>query len=720
MHTRRLHFVSGALLALLIGVGAHLLAQQKSAVPAFTDGDWPRFAGDFAGTKYSKLTQINTTNVSKLVQAWTFAGIGAQQTPIVVNGILYASASSGVVAIDGATGEVVWRYGAAPAAGGAGGGRDAGGGRGRGAGGPGAGAPAAGAPVAGAGGGAPAAAQANPATGEGQDGTPPPAARGGGAGRGAGGAGRGAPAGGRAAAVPTAEGPGSAPSSRGIAYWPGDGTLTPRILMMVGERLVALNATNGALDTAFGTGGFVDIGVNWGGVPLVFKNIVVVGSNNGEVTLGDDPGDTTAYDARTGAKLWTFVSVAQPGDPNHAAAWLNDGWKKRQGVNHWGWYFTLDEQREILYTTFGSPAGNYWGGDRPGSNLYANSVVAVDVNTGKYLWHFQTVHHDLWDSDQPSPPTLVDVNVGGRRVPALGLIGKTAWMFLLDRTNGKPLFGVEERPVPKGTVPGEWYSPTQPFPVKPAPLARVDFKKEDLVKAADTTPEHEQNCLALYEKAGGFYNAGPFTPFVFHEDGAPPASTIQFPGNGGTNWGGPAGDPSLGYIFAFTQDAALTGWIEKKREGGNYGSGNGSPQPYDRGSITGPGPYSGFAASMGQGLPQGPCQRPPWGRLTAVNAATGEFAWQIPLGITDGLPPEKQNTGRGGSSGPIATAGGLIFIGTTSDARFRAIDSKTGKELFVTRLNATGSATPMTYQARNGKQYVVQAAAGTLNVFSLP
>ena len=471
----------------------------------------------------------------------------------------------------------------------------------------------------------------------------------------------------------------------------------------------------------FGTGGFIDMGVTWGGVPLVYKNIVVVGSNNGEVTQGPSPGDTKAFDARTGAKLWNFASVAQPGDPNHAKSWLDDGWKNRQGVNHWGWYFTLDEQREILYTVFGSPAGNYWGGDRPGSNLYGNSVVAVDVNTGKYLWHFQTVHHDLWDSDQPSPPTLIDVTRNGRRVPALGLISKTAWMFILDRTNGTPVFGVEERPVPKGDVPGEWYSPTQPFPVKPAALARMDFKKEDLVTAADTTPEHEKNCLALWEKAGGFYNAGPFTPFLYHEDGAPPRRPpIQFPGNGGTNWGGPAGDPALGYIYAFTQDAALTGWIEKKRPGGNYGSGNGSPQPYDRGSITGPGPYSGFTASMGPGLPQGPCQRPPWGRLTAVNAATGDFAWQITLGVTDGLAAREAEHRARRFSGTDGDGGRSGVHRHDRDARFRAIDSRTGKELFVTKLNATGNATPMTYQGRSGKQYVVQAAAGTLNVFALP
>ena len=701
MHKRVL-YGAAAVFAAFGAVGAHLAAQQPRSVRAFTDADWPRYAGDLAGTKYSKLTHINTRNVSTLVQAWTFPGVGTQQTPIVVDGVLYATTPGGAVALEADSGKLIWRYGLEPAPGG--GGR---GGRG-----------APGAARGGAGRGA-----APPESDAAQDGAaqgePTPAARGAGPAPGggrAGGAGRGV---GRGDAVPTAEGPGGAPSSRGLAYWPGDGTMPPRLLMTVGRRLVALTAADGTLDTSFGTSGFIDMGVNWGGVPLVFKNIVIVGANNGEVTQGPSPGDTKAFDARTGAKLWNFASVAQPGDPNHRT-WLDEGWKNRQGVNHWGWYLTVDEQREIVYTSFGSPAGNYWGGDRPGANLYANSVVAVDVNTGKYLWHFQTVHHDLWDSDQPSPPTLIDITRNGRRVPALGLIGKTAWMFILDRATGAPVFGVEERAVPKGEVPGEWYSPTQPFPVKPRALARMDFTKDDLVTAADTTADHEKNCLALYEKAGGFYNAGPFTPFLFHEEGTPPKSTIQFPGNGGTNWGGPAGDPTLGYVFAFTQDAALTGWVEKKREGGNYGSGNGSPQPYDRGSINGPGPYSGFAASMGPGLPQGPCQKPPWGRLTAVDANTGEFAWQITLGVTDGLPPEKQNTGRGGSAGPIVTAGGLVFIGSTSDGRFRAIDSRTGRELFVTRLNATGTASPMTYQGRNGRQYVVQAAAGTLNVFALP
>ena len=635
---------------------------------AFTDGDWPSYTGGLAGTRYSKLKQINTANVANLKTAWTFAGVGAKETPIVIDGVMYVSTTTGALALDADTGKEIWRFGAVPAAGG--------GGRG--------GARGAAAPAQG-----PAPAVGLPA---------PPAVTGGG---GRGGA---APAGGAAAG-----------NAQGVAYWPGDATHPARILIMAGRRLVAINAKTGQPDPTFGTAGSVDTGVNWNGVPLVYKNAVILGAFHGEVNFGDTPGDTRAYDARSGDKLWSFSSIAKPGDPNFAAAWLDDGWKRRQGVNHWGWYLTADEQRGIVYTSFGSPAGNYWRGDGPGTNLYANSVVALDANTGKYLWHFQTVHHDLWDSDQPSAPTLIDIQQNGRTIPALGLIGKTAWLFILDRTTGRPIFGVEERPVPKGDAPGEWYSPTQPFPVKPQALARTSFKKEDIVTAEDTTPEHAKACMDLYERSGGYYNAGPFTPFLFKADDAPPKSTIQFPGNGGTNWGGPAGDPTMGYIFAFTQDASLVGWIEKKKDVGNYGNGTaGSTQPYDRGSVTGPGPYAGFTAN---GMP---CQKPPWGRLTAVNANTGEFAWQITLGVSDNLPAGKQNTGRGGSAGPIVTAGGLVFIGATSDSRFRAIDSNTGKELWVTRLNGNGGANPMTYQGKSGKQYVVQAAGGTLNVFALP
>jgi glucose dehydrogenase len=511
-------------------------------------------------------------------------------------------------------------------------------------------------------------------------------------------------------------------TNRALGYWPGEGATPPHIIFTAGEKMMSLNAATGTPDPGFGKEGVVDISLPWNGAPYIYKNKIILGTFLQEITNGP-PGDVRTFDVRTGAKLWEFHTVPRPGEIGHET-WLDDGWKNRSGVNVWGWYFTVDEARDILYMPIGGPAGNYWGGDRPGNNLFGNSLVAVDANTGKYKWHFQVVHHDLWDTDLPAAPSLFDVTKDGKRIPALAVISKNALMFILDRTNGKPIFGVEERPVPKGEVPGEWYSPTQPFPVKPPPLARQSFSKSDMVTADDTTPEHAQACQELWEKAGGYYNAGPFTPFLFHQEGAPPKSSIQFPGNGGPNWGGTAADPSLGYVFVSTHDAALTGWIEKKREGGNYGSGNGSPQPYDRGSISGPGPYTGFSAQVkdaeGHTIGSWPCQKPPWGRLFAVNANTGDIAWEVTLGLNEGLPPGKQNTGGVGSAGPTATAGGVLFIGATTDRRFRAFDSKTGKELWVARLPKNANANPMVYAGRSGKEYVAVVATDAVHAFALP
>lgn len=657
-----------------------LLAQgAKSSAPAKDNpADWPTYARDLAGTKYSPLKQIDPANVGKLTVAWSYQ--------------LSAAGGRG--------------------AGGRGGGRGA----------------------------APAPTPAAQ-TGEGQQ-APAPAGRGGGGGRGAGGATANPeatpivvggtmylPAGNRILALDGETGKevwvAQLPfptTARGAAYWPGNKTNPPRIIFMAGQHLVALNAQTGKLDPGFGNEGVVDTKFDWYGVPTIYQNVIMTGTFLQEVIHGPS-GDTHAFDAVTGKPLWTFHTTPEPGEPNFGS-WEGDSWKNYSGNNVWGWYMTVDEQRGVLYMPIGGPAGNYYGGDRPGNNLYGNSLVAVDAKTGKYLWHFQTVHHDLWDSDLPPGAAMLDIKKDGKTVPAVIAIGKPALMFILDRTDGKPVFGVEERPVPKGDVPGEWYSPTQPFPVKPPQLGRNSFDKDkDMVTAEDTTPEHVKACQELWDRAGGYYNAGPYTPFVFHAEGAPPHSTLQFPGNGGPNWGGTAVDPKTGYVYVRTQDQALSGWIEKKREGGNYGSGNGSPQVYDRGSVTGPGPYSGFSASFK--TPEGrtvslPCNKPPWGRLFAVNANTGEIAWQSVLGLTESLPEGKQLTGTGGSAGPIVTAGGLVFVGSTSDSRFRAFDSKTGKELWAAKLPANANANPMSYQGKNGKQYVAVIATNSVQVFALP
>jgi quinoprotein glucose dehydrogenase len=500
-------------------------------------------------------------------------------------------------------------------------------------------------------------------------------------------------------------------SRRGVAYWPGDQNNPARVIFTAGRRMMALNAKTGKIDPGFGKEGEVDMAVPYDSAPVVYKNMLLVGANTGEAPATGQPGDTRGYDARTGAHVWSFHSVPGPGEPGHET-WEGDGWKDRSGVNNWGFSMTVDAQRGILYTVFGGPNTNYWGGDRHGNDLYGNSVVALDAETGKMKWYFQVVHHDIFDYDLPPAPALLDATVNGRKVPILAQTGKTAWMYILDRVTGKPVFGVEEKPVPRSNTPGEQSSPTQPIPVKPPALARVSYKPEDIVTAADTSEEHARFCRDLVERSGGFYNEGPFTPYVYREAGAPPRSTVLFPGSiGGVNWGGVAADPKLGYVFVNSQDEASFGWIEKKAPG--------AAVEYDRNSILGPtsrfqwfegNPRTGNVVNGGEHA--WPCQKPPWGRLIAVNANTGEFAWQATLGVTDELPEGKRNTGRLNIGGPMATAGGLVFIGATNDKRFRAFNSKTGKELWVTKLDMSAHAIPITYQGKNGKQYVAIVAGG--------
>jgi quinoprotein glucose dehydrogenase len=620
------------------------LASAAAAAPA--DNDWPMYGRDFAGTRFSPLTEIDATNVGRLALAWSVPVARAaddksdapgdrgnpQATPIVVAGVMYLPVRGNeVLALAAATGEVRWR-----------------------------------------------------------------------------------------ATLPAP----LATTARGVAYWPGERDLPPRILLTAGPTLVALDARTGEPAAGFGRDGVVQMAVPWNGVPTIYKNVAIIGATTGEVQLAE-PGDTRAFDVRTGAHLWDFHTVPLPGERGHDT-WLDNGWRNRSGVNVWAWSMTLDEVRGILYMPVAGPAANYWGGDRPGDDLFGNSIVAVDAATGKYRWHFQTVHHDLWDSDLPNPPVLVDIVQSGRRVPALASVGKTGWMFILNRETGKPVFGVEERPVPKGDVPGEWYAPTQPFPVKPPALARVAFDKaRDLVRPQDTSAQHAAACEALWDRSGGFYNAGPFTPFSFHRDGDPPKSTIQLPGGtGGVNWGGAAADPSTGMVYVNAHDTSLVGWVEVKKPGKNYGRGTqGATTPYDRASVDGAGPYFSFSAQLkdddGKVLATLPCTRPPWSRLVAVDANTGEIAWQSTLGLTDALPEHRRLTGGSGSAGLAVTAGSLVLVGATNDRRFRAFDAKTGRELWSVKLDEQVNANPMTYRGGDGKQYVAVVAGSKLVAFAL-
>lgn len=529
-------------------------------------------------------------------------------------------------------------------------------------------------------------------------------------------------------------------SARGVAYWAGDGQHAARLFFTSGHKLVAISAKTGKIDTTFGDGGEVTMDVPFAEVPTIYKKVILVGANvygPGETNLHPQdevsagiPGDSRAYDAVTGKKLWVFHTIAQPGEVGHDT-WADDSWKGRGGNNVWSIAMTVDAKRGIVYMPVGGPAANYYGGDRAGNNLFSNTLVAVDANTGKLKWYFQTVHHELWDFDLPPEPILMDLDVNGKKIPSVVQTGKIGYVFEFNRVNGKPVFPIEERPVPKGDTPGEWYSPTQPFPVKPPPVARVTISRDDIVTADDTTAEHAKACHELWDKSN--YNAaGPYTPWAFHSSPSDTKLSLIFPGaTGGSNWGGAAADPQMGYIFVNMQNQGSSGYLEKNPKY-NAQTATAGQVEYHR-PPSGPGSQFGsFSAPAkdenGKVLGNWPCQKPPWESLSAVNVNTGEIMWQVPLGITEELPEAKQHTGRPGAfAGPIATAGGVVFIGATSDDRFRAFDSKTGKELWETKLDYAATAVPITFQGKSGKQYVAVVAAGGgkgtgqgLIVYSLP
>ncbi len=507
--------------------------------------------------------------------------------------------------------------------------------------------------------------------------------------------------------------PTGSPSTRGVEYWGGDGKTPPQIVFGTSDaKLYSLDAKTGLPNEAFGDKGVVNLDTpevlrglagrnSLSSPPIVYKNLVITGGTTQENPPLGPAGDVRAWDMRSGKLVWTFHSVPQPGEKGHDT-WAGESWKNRSGVNVWG-FMTVDVERGIVYMPYGAPSVDQYGGDRVGDNLFSTSLVAADANTGKYLWHFQVVHHDIWDADMAAAPVLLDVRQGGKTVAAVAAINKVGMLFLLDRVTGKPIYGVEERPVPPSEVPLERAAKTQPFPLKPPPLSRMTFSAADV---ATVTPELEAACRKLIE---GMQLGGPYLPVWYNR------LRVQFPGNhGGVNWGGISFSPALGYLFVNTNEMGQVSGLrdrEADATGPAQGSGVGNRVHPD-------GPYQGmpgggrFSIRNGTDPQQLMCQQPPWGQLTAVNVHTGEFAWRVPLGVTDSLPPDKQNTGRPGNGGTIVTAGGLVFVGATDDSRFRAFDAKTGKELWTFKLNGAAEATPITYQGRDGRQYVVITATG--------
>lgn len=483
-------------------------------------------------------------------------------------------------------------------------------------------------------------------------------------------------------------------ASRGVTYWAeGD---DKRVYYPAGTRLFAVNAADGSPLTSFGDGGSISMSENLSRdaqgkpvsittPPVIFEDIIILGSSIGDGknnVLPNPPGDIRGFDLHTGELVWTFHVIPHPGEFGFDT-WPPDAWSSVGAANSWAG-MALDEERGIVYAPTSSPAPEHYGAIRKGQNLFGNSILALNARTGERIWHYQVVHHDIWDYDIGAPPNLVSFEYEGVQYDAVAQTTKVGMLFVLDRETGEPIFPIEERPVPQTTLPGEETWPTQPFTAKLPPYAKHNFTEADIT---DINPE-----ATAYVKETYFDKFGPAVIFQ------PPTTRGSFmmpQFNGGSDWGGAAFDPETGmlYINASQEPEAMT--MLPAPDGAAH------PFPYV---------HSGHDEIYD---PEGfPVSKPPWGVLNAIDLTKAEIAWQVTLGTypeleARGLPP----TGTFNMGGPIVTAGGLVFIASTRDERFRAFDKKTGEVVWEYQLPFAGFATPSTYMV-DGKQYVVIAAGG--------
>jgi quinoprotein glucose dehydrogenase len=504
---------------------------------------------------------------------------------------------------------------------------------------------------------------------------------------------------------------------RGVSYW-SDGQ-HGRTLSVRGKYLFALDAKTGKPVQGFGDGGKIDLttgyrlpvrGYTWSGYPLVIRDVVVV-AGSGSVVAPPDPadarklprtiGDVRAYDVRTGKMLWTFRTIPGAGEPG-SETWLQNSWERNGGADSWT-VMTGDSDLGYVYVPLNAPEYDWYGGERPGNNLFADTLVCLEAKTGRRVWHYQFVHHNLWDFETPAAPILADLNVGGRAIKAVASITKMGYTFVFDRTNGRPVWPIEERPVPKGDVPGEWYSPTQPVPTTPAPFDRTGIGVDDLI---DFTPELRTEALAIANR----YVTGPiFTPpSIKSTEPGGKKGTLMVPSwIGGGNWDGAALDPETNMMYVPSMTSVFLMALIKADPSSRYAYRiDGTPD------ALGP-----------DGLP---LVKPPYGRVTAIDLNRGEHVWMKPIG--DG--PRNHPRLQGLNLPPLGTAGRrpplltktLLFLGEGDKTavriprggggnKFRAYDKTTGDVVWETELPAGTTGAPMTYLF-DGKQYLVVAIGG--------